>query len=82
MMDHWLFRCRDISGLISRSYDERLPLRIRLGIRFHLMMCHLCARNKKQLDLIQNALAVIGEEDPPERKLPEHVRQRMSKIFE
>ncbi len=57
MINHWVFRCKDITALISQSMDAELPFKIRLGIRFHLMMCRLCLRYKKQLELVAAALA-------------------------
>lgn len=55
MMKHWIFNCKDISYLISRSMDKKLPFSTRLGIKFHLMMCKLCSRYEKQLLILQSA---------------------------
>lgn len=80
MMNHWMFNCRDISDLISRSYDEPLPLRVRMGIKIHLMMCRLCTRYKNQLDLIQDALEIIKSQEPdqvPDKKLPDDIKDRL-----
>mgnify|MGYP006865028487 CR=1 FL=1 len=81
-MNHWLFRCKDITELISQSMDEKLPLRVRLGIKFHLMMCDLCTRYKKQLDLIRSAIAKISRdlEKQPQKKLPDEVKENLKKI--
>ena len=83
MINHWMFKCKDISELISKSYDEKLPLRVRLGIKFHLMMCHLCARYKAQLDLIQGALASVSSAEHflPPKKLPDDVRDRLNSLI-
>jgi hypothetical protein len=59
-MKHWLFNCREISQLVSRSMDENTPLYRRLGIRFHMMMCRYCSRYEKQLDTIQQTIQSIG----------------------
>ncbi len=56
MIKHWVFNCKDVSSLISRSLDTKLPIYIRLGIKFHLMMCKLCRRYEKQLLTLQEAL--------------------------
>ena len=48
-MNHWMFRCKDVSRKISLSMDITLPLHHRLAIRLHLMMCRHCARFKRQL---------------------------------
>jgi len=80
MINHWTFRCKDVSDLISRSMDEKLPLKIRMGIKFHLMMCHLCLNYKNQLNLIRKAVLKldddksIGNEITP---LPDQARQKI-----
>lgn len=56
MIKHWIFNCRDVSSLISRSMDKKLPISTRFGIKFHLMMCKLCRRYEKQLLTLQEAL--------------------------
>ena len=48
-MNHWMFRCQDVSQKMSQSMDEPLPLLQHLGIRLHLMMCRYCARCHSQL---------------------------------
>jgi hypothetical protein len=51
-----------------------------MGIRFHLMMCHLCREYQQQLTLIHRVLKRI---DPPEEStadlvpLPEGVKNRI-----
>ncbi len=83
MINHWMFRCKDVSTLVSQSMDTRLPLGKRMGIRFHLMMCHLCREYKRQLQLISRAMRRM---DPPmedERPatmiipLPDHIKQQI-----
>lgn len=58
-VNHWMFKCKDISALVSRSMDTKLPLHQRLGIKVHLMMCHLCRQYKNQLTLLSAALKTI-----------------------
>jgi hypothetical protein len=52
-MKHWMFSCREMSFLISKSMDERIPLRHRLAIRVHVMMCRFCSRYKRQLQMLR-----------------------------
>lgn len=59
MMNHWMFKCEEISALISRSMDEDLGWWKRFGIWFHLKMCHLCAAYKDQLQIISQAIAKV-----------------------
>ncbi|RLB97780.1 MAG: zf-HC2 domain-containing protein [Deltaproteobacteria bacterium] len=80
MINHWMFRCKDVSYLISQSMDQKLSLRIRLGIKFHLMMCDLCSRYKQQLDLIRKAISKVEtekEEDPFITPLPGQTRKKI-----
>jgi hypothetical protein len=47
--------CRDISLLVSRAMDERLPLGERLRIRLHLLICGACTRFATQVSLLRAA---------------------------
>jgi hypothetical protein len=80
-----MFKCKDISHLISRSMDQKLPLRIRIGIKFHLMMCNLCLRYKKQLELISKSISKI-ETDKKDNystaHLPDQVKKEIKKSLE
>jgi hypothetical protein len=82
MINHWTFRCKDVSELISRSMDEKLSLKIRIGIKFHLMMCHLCLKYKKQLDLIRKAVLKLEnaeESGSAVTRLPDETRWKIKK---
>ena len=84
MINHWMFKCKDISHLISRSMDQKLPLRIRIGIRFHLMMCNLCLRYKKQLELIHKTISKFDtdkEELFPVTQLPDLTKEKIKRIL-
>lgn len=52
-MNHWMFRCQDVSQKVSQSMDARLPLLQRMAIRIHLTMCRYCARVHRQLTLLR-----------------------------
>lgn len=83
MMNHWLFKCSDITQLISKSMDEKLPLHVRIGIKCHLLVCYLCTRYKKQMDLIHGALRKIGDDEEvlPPKKLPDNARDTIKKLL-
>ena len=49
MMNHWMFRCKDVSQKVSQSMDTRLPWHQRMAIETHLLMCRYCARFRSQL---------------------------------
>ncbi|MDA3787178.1 MAG: hypothetical protein PF503_01560 [Desulfobacula sp.] len=82
MINHWTFRCKDVSDLISRSMDEKLSLKIRMGIKFHLMMCHLCLNYKNQLILIRKAVLKLESDKKSDNEithLPDQARQKIKK---
>jgi predicted anti-sigma-YlaC factor YlaD len=53
--------CRDISLLVSRSLDEKLPLHERLQARLHLLMCTACRRFERQMLVLRAACAEVAE---------------------
>ncbi len=62
--------------------DEKLPLKIRMGIKFHLMMCRLCLNYKNQLNLIRKAISKLEsseESDGAITRLPDPARQKIKK---
>ncbi len=85
MMNHWLFRCKDITEMISKSMDEKPSLNIRIGIKLHLMVCYLCTRYKKQLELIQTAIGKLESDEIsglPAKKLPDQVKNKIKKLID
>ena len=60
-MRHWIFSCKQVTGMISESMDSKLSLSQRMGIRFHLMMCKLCTRYQKQLHFIRETFRSGGD---------------------
>lgn len=51
-----MLSCKDASRLISQSLDRRLTWRERFGLRVHLMICDVCSRFRKQVELIRAAV--------------------------
>ncbi|HIP38965.1 MAG TPA: zf-HC2 domain-containing protein [Desulfocapsa sulfexigens] len=79
-MRHWLFSCKKITALISLSMDKELSLYQRMGIRFHLMMCVLCRRYRKQLFFIRSILDHDDSaDDQPCKILPDDAHRRIKK---
>ncbi len=81
-MNLWIFNCKDVSYKVSQSMDRSLPLLDRMGIRFHIMMCDICARYRKQLLFLRNALRFNEnreDEAEPVVPLPDDARARMKK---
>jgi hypothetical protein len=48
--------CKDASRLISQLQDGDIPLRQRLRIRLHLMLCDACTRFDQQVRFLRKAL--------------------------
>ena len=63
-MNHWIFRCQDVSQKVSQSMDTSLPYRHRLAIRLHLWMCRHCSRFRRQLVMLGTMSRLIDDEPP------------------
>jgi len=62
-----MLSCKDVTQLISESMDRPLPLRKRIGMRLHLLMCKFCSRYERQLLLIRETVRrLVATEDRPE----------------
>jgi hypothetical protein len=51
-----LISCKDASRLISQMQDRNLPVRQRLRIRLHLLLCDACKRFVQQLRVLHRAM--------------------------
>ncbi len=79
-MKHWMFNCQDVSQKLSQSMDASLPLRHRLAIRIHLMMCRYCARFRRQLVMLRKMSRLEDRDQPgdqPPEKLSEETKTRI-----
>jgi predicted anti-sigma-YlaC factor YlaD len=45
--------CRDISALVSRAMDTRLPFGERVRVRLHLAMCSACRQFARQMHILR-----------------------------
>ncbi len=77
-----IFNCREISKLVSESMDRELPLRQRMQVRIHLMMCRLCVRFARQVRLLRWAVhehpeRLAPDATAPEAKLSDDARERI-----
>ena len=84
-MNHWMFRCKDVSQKVSLSMDVALPLHHRLAIRFHLLMCRYCARFRRQLMMLRTASRQLDSDppstDPAAATLSDATRKRIKKAL-
>ena len=77
-----MLRCREISKLVSESMERNLPLRQRMHVGMHLMMCRLCSGFARQMQLLRRAARASPERLGPaasdsEAKLPAEARARI-----
>jgi len=82
-----MLTCKDVTRLISESMDRSLPLRKRIGMRVHLLICKFCARYERQLlqirDLVRQLVAAEESPgDPYGETLSEEARERIGKSLQ
>ena len=84
-MNHWMFKCKEVTRMVSESLDRKLPLYQRIGIRIHLLMCKFCSRFKKQLLFLRETIRQHVERDKDTElstKLPPEARERIRKSIQ
>ena len=54
-------RCDHASRLISNSQEAPLNKAERLALSFHLLICRMCRKYKKQLKFMRNILSNLAE---------------------
>ena len=78
-----MLNCKDAAKLFSESMERDLPLRTRISLRLHLMMCTHCARYTTQLRFIHKAFGdhaerLIDAQSCQASPLPEDRRKRIA----
>lgn len=61
-------KCHDMTRLISQSMDGPLPLRTRIAMRMHYLICVWCRRYRDQLGFLREAVKSCPEQG--EEKMP------------
>ena len=61
-----MLNCREITEHASDFIDARLPWRVRMEVRVHLMMCRICREYVRQMALVVGALRHLRDRDLPE----------------
>jgi hypothetical protein len=88
LKDHfglWVWRhtphCREIVRLASQSLEQPLPIRTRLKIRLHFIVCVWCHRYVTHLKFLHRAGHQAGDhlETMPSRGLSAEARERIVK---
>ena len=57
-----MLTCKDASRLMSQTFDRRLGLKEKIGLRFHLMICKNCQIAYRQFDLLHRFCQRIAAE--------------------
>ena len=84
-MNHWMFKCKEVTRMVSESLDRKLPLYQRIGVRKHLLMCKFCSRFKKQLLFLRETIRLHverGNDTELSTKLPPEARERIRKSIQ
>ena len=84
-MNHWMFKCKEVTRMVSESLDRKLPLYQRIGLRIHLLMCKFCSRFKKQLLFLRETIRLHverGNDTELSTKLPPEARERIRKSIQ
>ncbi len=77
-----MLSCKDVSKIISESFDKKLPLSTRVRLRVHLMMCKLCCSLRETMTLIESEVRrqTLDRQavDPTVPKLSDAARERIN----
>jgi hypothetical protein len=77
--------CKEVNCLASKSLDERLSWRERVGLRMHLLFCRLCRRYVRDLRFLRLVLRRAGEDGllryTPTGKLSSASRERIKRAL-
>jgi hypothetical protein len=74
-----MISCEEAAKLISQSLDRPLPVRQRIGLRLHLLMCRVCPRFLRQMRVLRKTATRYPEkvETDETRKLSEEAREKI-----
>jgi hypothetical protein len=56
-----MLKCKQVSQLVSRALNERLSMRERFSLQFHLLICKYCLLFSQQLNTLNVAINKIKE---------------------
>jgi hypothetical protein len=75
--------CPEVARILSLGMEKELPLRTRLKLRIHYLMCSYCERYAKQLKYMRAVAHEFPEKigDVSEEKIPDDVKERMRKAL-
>lgn len=54
-----MLNCKEVTQLISNDLERKLTLGQRLGLKLHLLICHLCRNYARQLRFLHRIAPAI-----------------------
>ena len=79
-----MMTCRQATELISRELDINLPLRQRMGLRFHSLLCRTCRRFRGQIATVDAAVTEFFSASGfggPATKLPTATKESLKAMI-
>ena len=77
-----MLNCKEISKLVSESLEQKLPLRTRMTVKMHLMMCSMCRTYQKQTLLLREAVRAYGSpQEKPTTPLPKEAADKIKQAL-
>ncbi len=76
-LQNLLHNCKEASLLAIKSKEEKISLRQKLEMRFHLYICKCCRNFQKQSVLIDEALKIYFEPQQSPLKMPEDFKAKI-----
>jgi hypothetical protein len=76
-------KCREVVKLLSQSMDVKLPVMMRIKLRFHYLMCAWCRRYEKQLQALRKVSSALPEhvDDCCPETLPASSKERLKQAL-
>jgi len=84
---HFLPPCEVVAQRLSDSLDRRLPLRERIGVKLHLLICVFCTWYGRQILFVHDAFRRYAEliekgDALPDVRLSEEAKARIKKALQ
>lgn len=85
-----MLSCKQASRLASEALDRRLPLRSRIGLRMHLLVCSACRTVSRQMQALDAMIRSRFEDEAdsfhesalPDSVSPERLRSALHEALD
>lgn len=79
-----MLSCKESSQLISQSLDRPLSIRERLALRLHLLICDVCSRFVKHMNLLRLAMRRMRQQTEQDEgiQLTPEARKRIADMID